>query len=67
MVILPQRTSDQKSLNFYLETKQIQKDIKKKIKTCKETSMGMSNDFKLAVKAGATQVRIGTMLFGKRK
>jgi len=31
-----------------------------------ELSMGMSNDFELAVEEGSTQVRIGTALFGKR-
>ena len=32
----------------------------------KELSMGMSNDFEIAVEEGATQVRIGTALVGKR-
>lgn len=30
---------------------------------CKETSMGMSNDFSIAIQEGATFVRIGTALF----
>ena len=30
-------------------------------------SMGMSNDFETAIEEGATHVRIGTALFGKRK
>lgn len=29
-------------------------------------SMGMSNDFKIAIEEGATQVRVGSTLFGKR-
>ena len=29
-------------------------------------SMGMSGDFELAIEEGATRVRIGTALFGKR-
>jgi len=32
-----------------------------------ELSMGMSNDFVLAVACGATMVRIGTALFGPRR
>lgn len=32
---------------------------------CKELSMGMSNDFSIAVEEGATMVRIGTALVGK--
>ena len=30
-------------------------------------SMGMSGDFGLAIEEGATRIRIGTALFGKRK
>ncbi len=32
----------------------------------KELSMGMSNDYKVAIEEGATMVRIGTSIFGKR-
>jgi hypothetical protein len=31
-----------------------------------ELSMGMSNDFEIAVEEGATMVRLGTVLFGER-
>ncbi|MBI4824267.1 MAG: YggS family pyridoxal phosphate-dependent enzyme [Nitrospirae bacterium] len=33
----------------------------------KELSMGMTNDFEVAVEEGATMVRIGTGIFGERK
>jgi uncharacterized pyridoxal phosphate-containing UPF0001 family protein len=29
-------------------------------------SMGMSGDFALAIEEGATRIRVGTALFGKR-
>jgi pyridoxal phosphate enzyme (YggS family) len=32
-----------------------------------ELSMGMSNDFEVAIEEGATMVRIGTAIFGERK
>lgn len=32
-----------------------------------ELSMGMSHDFEVAIEEGATQVRIGTALFGERR
>ena len=32
-----------------------------------ELSMGMSNDFEVAIEEGATMVRVGTALFGDRK
>lgn len=31
-----------------------------------ELSMGMSNDFKIAVEEGSTLVRVGTYIFGER-
>ena len=33
----------------------------------RELSMGMSNDFEVAIEEGATMVRIGTALFGERR
>jgi PLP dependent protein len=33
---------------------------------CRDLSMGMSNDFEVAIEEGATLVRIGTALFGAR-
>jgi PLP dependent protein len=33
----------------------------------RELSMGMSNDMEVAIEEGATHVRVGTALFGKRK
>jgi uncharacterized pyridoxal phosphate-containing UPF0001 family protein len=31
-----------------------------------ELSMGMSHDFEVAIEEGATQIRLGTALFGSR-
>ena len=36
-------------------------------KRIKELSMGMSNDFEIAIEEGSTQIRLGTVLFGSRK
>ena len=32
----------------------------------RELSMGMSHDFEIAVEEGATMVRVGTAIFGRR-
>ena len=32
-----------------------------------DLSMGMSNDFLVAIKEGATMIRLGTSVFGERK
>ena len=42
---------------------QIEKSINRK---CKNLSMGMSNDYGLAIECGATHIRLGTALFGNR-
>jgi uncharacterized pyridoxal phosphate-containing UPF0001 family protein len=33
----------------------------------KDLSMGMSNDFEIAIEEGASYVRVGTAIFGARK
>jgi uncharacterized pyridoxal phosphate-containing UPF0001 family protein len=33
----------------------------------KDLSMGMSNDFEVAIEEGATMVRVGTAIFGERR
>jgi uncharacterized pyridoxal phosphate-containing UPF0001 family protein len=33
---------------------------------CRELSMGMTNDFEVAVEEGSTIVRVGTAIFGPR-
>jgi uncharacterized pyridoxal phosphate-containing UPF0001 family protein len=32
----------------------------------RELSMGMSHDFEVAIEEGATMVRVGTAIFGRR-
>ncbi|MFM2267784.1 MAG: hypothetical protein RL757_1225 [Bacteroidota bacterium] len=64
--------SDDKSLveNEFKSLKNIFNILKKTIfadnSSFKEISMGMSDDFKIALREGATMVRIGSLLFGKR-
>ena len=67
MVILPQKLTNKRKHDLYKRTKKIQEKIKTKITTCAFTSMGMSEDYLEAVKAGATHIRLGTILYGKRK
>jgi len=68
MTILPQGKTKKENKEFFVETVALQKQIQKKyIKTCVKTSLGMSDDYLEAVQAGATHIRIGSALFGKRK
>jgi len=41
--------------------------LKTRYPDCDTLSMGMSDDFELAIQEGATLVRIGSSLFGARK
>ena len=65
MTIAPKIKDKKKLINIFKTTKEIQKEIQKEIKECKYLSMGMSDDYIEAIKAGATHIRIGTALFGK--
>tara|TARA_Y100000817_G_scaffold193492_1_gene151301 strand:+ start:834 stop:1301 length:468 start_codon:yes stop_codon:yes gene_type:complete len=67
MIIPPLVNNKIKYLKYFKTAKEIQTKIEKKVKTCTKLSMGMTNDYLEAVKAGATHVRIGTALFGSRK
>lgn len=54
---------------FFKKLNNIQNNINnlKLSNTClKHLSMGMSNDFKVAIEEGSTMVRIGTSIFGER-
>jgi pyridoxal phosphate enzyme (YggS family) len=66
MTVLKQGLTPKQSRGFYKKTKEIQKETQKKIPSCEHVSMGMSGDYKEAIKAGATEVRLGTILFGQR-
>jgi len=66
MTILPQKTTPEDQINLYTKMKKLFLKTKKDYPACKNLSMGMSNDFERASKAGATHVRIGTRLYGKR-
>ncbi len=47
--------------------KGIKQSFFRKDESFKEISMGMSADYKLAIEQGSTMVRLGSVIFGKRK
>ena len=61
-------TKDRKTIDSnFIEAKKIKEKIQKNINPhSQDLSMGMSQDYILALKNGATYIRIGTKLFGKR-
>ena len=67
MTIPPQGISGIELRYLYKKTREIKDKIKGSINhACNNLSMGMSNDFEIAIEEGATHIRIGTALFGAR-
>jgi PLP dependent protein len=69
MTIPPLGLNDSEILDVFYRARDLAKEIQEKnlpnIKM-QELSMGMSGDYHLAIQAGATMVRLGTILFGER-
>ena len=67
LMAIPTNTSDEEILrNEYNQLKGIYENLKKKYISVDTLSMGMSNDYLLAIENGANLVRIGSKIFGKR-
>lgn len=68
MTMAPFTDDEQVLRRCFKELKQLQKQIQEEelsFAPCTELSMGMSNDFVIAIEEGATMVRIGTALVGE--
>ncbi len=62
-------TQDKKKIRAcFSSLRNMKKKLNKSLpmKPLKELSMGMSNDYEIAIEEGATQIRLGTVLFGPR-
>ena len=69
MTVAPFGAEDAELRKIFCELKKISLDIEaEKIDTVNmgELSMGMTDDFEIAIEEGATMVRVGTGIFGKR-
>jgi pyridoxal phosphate enzyme (YggS family) len=69
MTILPLGLSEQESLAVFEQTHELALKIRQQNWSnlqIQELSMGMSDDYPLAVQAGATMVRLGRTIFGDR-
>ena len=68
MTIPKEGLSEKELSQTYKETRQIKNQVQKYInKNSNNLSMGMSNDYEIAIQEGATHIRIGTALFEKQK
>ncbi|SCJ14498.1 Predicted enzyme with a TIM-barrel fold [uncultured Clostridium sp.] len=69
MVIIPKGT-DEENRYYFNKTKKIfdnLKDRKLKNISMQVLSMGMTNDYKIAIQEGATMIRVGSGIFGLRE
>lgn len=66
MTIPPYSENPEESRPYFRKLRQIKEILSQKNYHLNELSMGMSNDFEIAIEEGATMVRIGTAIFGER-
>jgi len=70
MTILPWGLSPSAAFQAFEAVAKLSAEIKRKNYpnlSMSELSMGMSGDYQLAIKAGATKIRLGRTIFGERK
>ena len=67
MTILPHFEDKEKTRPYFRDLKKLKEDLNSKGYNITELSMGMTNDFEVAVEEGATYVRIGREIFGERE
>lgn len=66
MAMLPKSEDEKLLAALCLQMREIFDTIKQKDDNFKFLSMGMSEDYKIAVKNGSNMIRLGSYLFGKR-
>jgi len=67
MTIPPFFNDPEMSRPYFSELRRLRDEAEIKGFKLPELSMGMTNDFEIAIEEGATMVRIGTAIFGERK
>jgi len=67
MTMPPYFDSPEMSRPYYIALRELEGKMVKGGIPMKELSMGMSNDFEIAIEEGATYVRVGTAIFGARR
>ena len=67
MTMPPYFDSPEMSRPYYSALRELMEKMVKEGVSMQELSMGMSNDFEIAVEEGATYVRVGTAIFGPRR
>ncbi|MBF2058165.1 MAG: YggS family pyridoxal phosphate-dependent enzyme [Cyanobacterium sp. T60_A2020_053] len=67
MVILPLGLTSDQCFQAFEKASHLKDELQEELgDNFDQLSMGMSGDYLLAIKAGATMIRLGTIIFGKR-
>ena len=66
MTMPPYSKNPEDSRVFYKKLKSVKIEFAKENLNLPELSMGMSNDYEVAIEEGATLIRVGTAIFGAR-
>lgn len=67
MTVAPHVTDSEDIRKYFRRLCELKEDINNKYELdLKELSMGMSNDYMVAIEEGSTMVRVGTSIFGSR-
>jgi hypothetical protein len=67
MTMPPYFDSPEMGRPYYIALRELKERMVQEGIPMKELSMGMSNDFEIAIEEGATYVRVGTAIFGPRR
>jgi pyridoxal phosphate enzyme (YggS family) len=68
MTIPPLSIEPEMSRRFFVQLRELRDALEKEFNVkLPHLSMGMTNDFRIAVEEGATLVRVGTAIFGERR
>ncbi|MDE3103929.1 MAG: YggS family pyridoxal phosphate-dependent enzyme [Acidobacteriota bacterium] len=66
MTVPPWSEAPETARPYFRQLRQLRDQQQRRFPSLTELSMGMSNDFAVAIEEGSTCVRIGTAIFGKR-
>jgi uncharacterized pyridoxal phosphate-containing UPF0001 family protein len=67
MCIPPLTNESEPSRKFFVQLRELRKSLENEFDfQLPQLSMGMTNDYPIAVEEGATLVRVGTAIFGER-
>lgn len=66
LMTVPPQTSEAELRKLFTRMRAFRDDARSQCPTAHELSMGMSEDFEIAIEEGATMIRIGRAIFGAR-